>query len=249
MVVSVVNPLVSIIMPAYDEEVNISHSLSEILSFLQNKKYTSEIIVVDDGSTDATCSIVNKFARSKFRLRLIKHQKNEGKGMAIRTGMLAAKGKFRILCDADLSTHINHLDFFMRTASSADVVIGSRAIKGSRLLVRQKLHREFMGRIFNFLVQLFLLNGIKDTQCGFKLYSERAAKVIFPLQRIKGWSSDVESLYLARKYGLRIKEVPVIWKNNPESRVSLVIDPIKMLLSIIAIRIYDFLGAYKQRQG
>jgi len=242
-------PFLSVIIPAYDEEQRIKSSLLVMSKFLEKKPYSSEIIVVDDGSTDKTAQIVKQVSVSHKHISLISHDVNQGKGAAVRTGILAAKGKFRLFSDSDLSTPIDHLDTFVSEASNADVIIGSRAIKGADIRVRQKRYRELMGQAFNLFVRLLVLPGIRDTQCGFKLFSEKAARAVFPPQRIKRWSFDVETLYLARKYGFDIKEVPVTWVNDSRSKVNAFHDSSGMLMGLISIKINDFLGRYSQKRG
>lgn len=243
------NPLVSIIIPAYNEEKIISKSLSTINKFVASKSYASEIIVVDDGSTDKTASVVRQIAKRSNKIKLISHSKNQGKGAAIRTGMLVAKGKFRIFSDADLSMPFWQIDKLLAEATAADIVIGSRAICSSNVIIHPKYHRVIISRIFNLVAQMLVLYGIKDTQCGFKLFSERAAKKIFSLQRVNGFGFDIETLYIARKLGFSIKEIPIEWIPNTNSTVRIIRDSLRIIAELLSIRLNDILGRYSQKQS
>jgi dolichyl-phosphate beta-glucosyltransferase len=230
-------PYVSIIIPAYNEAKRIGKTLETIKKFLSDKPYSWEIILVDDGSSDFTIST----ARSKIadsRLRILKNPRNLGKGASIRNGMMSAKGRYLLFSDADLSTPIEELDNLLGYCEKGyDVAIGSRALKESQLIVRQPWYREMMGRIFNVFVRLIVVKGIKDTQCGFKMFSRRAGREIFPRQQLKGFAFDVELLLLAQKSGYKIKEVPVKWINSPSTKVSALKDSAKMFLDLIKLRL------------
>jgi dolichyl-phosphate beta-glucosyltransferase len=176
--------------------------------------------VVDDGSTDRTADAAREAGGGVTRI--LRHEPNRGKGFAVRRGMLAARGLRRLMSDADLSTPIQELGHLEAEMDRGyDVVIGSRAIAGARIEVHQPLYREVMGRAFNRLVQSLLLPGLHDTQCGFKLFTGEAAQRAFSAARLDGFSFDVEALYVARRHGLRIAEVPVVWRNDAATRVSL----------------------------
>jgi dolichyl-phosphate beta-glucosyltransferase len=210
----------SVIVPAYNEEKRLSASLPVILEYLAAQPYTWEVIVVDDGSSDRTSEVAAAIA-GEHPVRIVRNNPNQGKGASIRRGMLEATGEWRLFSDADLSTPIEELGkFWQFTAEGYDVVIGSRALPESELAVRQPASRELAGRVFNAAVQTLLVRGLLDTQCGFKLFSARAAQAIFPQQSLKGFAFDVEILMLARKLGFRIKEAPVRWIDSPESKVS-----------------------------
>ncbi len=209
----------SVVVPAYNEEARLGRSLPVILDYLKAQPYTWEIVVVDDGSHDRTSEIAAAYAESN--VRVLRNEPNRGKGYSIRRGMLESVGQWRLFSDADLSTPISELDkFWEHTDNGYDVVIGSRALPESELAVRQPKGREFVGRIFNTTVQTFLVPGVGDTQCGFKLFSADAANAVFSRQTLHGFAFDVEILMLARRHGFKIKEAPVKWINDLGSKVS-----------------------------
>lgn len=206
-------------IPAYNEALRLPSTLSRVRQHLAARKGEHEIVVVDDGSTDATAEVARAAGGA---VRVLRHQPNRGKGYAARRGMLAATGDRRLMTDADLSTPIEELAGLEAALDRGyDVAIGSRAVDGARIEVRQPAYREAMGRLFNVLVQGLLLPGLSDTQCGFKLFTARAAEAAFGPCRLDGFSFDVEALYAARRRGLRIAEVPVVWRNDAATRVSL----------------------------
>ena len=213
-------PALSIVIPAYNEARRLPETLARLYRWLGSTTLRTEIVVVDDGSTDGTAEAARETGGEK--ITLLRHEPNRGKGYAVRRGMLAATGERRLMTDADLSTPIEELPRLMRELDhGADVAIGSRAVAGARIEIHQSAYREAMGRIFNRLVRLLLLPGLKDTQCGFKLFTARAAEEAFGACRLDGFSFDVEALFVARRRGLRIAEVPVVWRNDEASRVSL----------------------------
>lgn len=226
--------MLSIVVPVYNEEKTIEKALDEIISYTKN----AEIIVVNDGSEDSTVKKVKAYKQ----VVLISQPKNMGKGAAVRRGMLEAKGDFILFLDADMSTPINQLKQCLK--EKTDVVIGSRALKDSVISVHQPFYREILGKTFNKLVQLFAVPGIWDTQCGFKLFSKKAAKEIFSRARLNGFSFDVEALYLARRLGFKIREVPVVWIDNPDSTVHPVKDSLRMFRDIFRIHWYSLTGKY-----
>jgi dolichyl-phosphate beta-glucosyltransferase len=214
-----VTPALSVIVPAYNEEQRLPPSLRRLREFLQGRGQSFEIVVVDDGSRDQTVAAAE--AAGGPETRVLRGDRNRGKGHAVRTGMLAARGERRLMSDADLSTPIEEIARLEQALDAgADVAIGSRALQGSRIEVRQSAFRESAGRAFNVLVRALLLPGIRDTQCGFKLWTAAAAQAAFDPLRLPGFSFDVEALYVARRRGLRIAEVPVVWRNDAASRVS-----------------------------
>jgi dolichyl-phosphate beta-glucosyltransferase len=232
-------PFLSIIIPAYNEERRLASTLAAMRAYLERFPRSWELLVVDDGSRDRTIEV----AEANFwdaRCRVLRNPRNLGKGGTIRHGMLKARGRFRLFADADNSTPIEQADLLiehMREARAA-VAIGSRALPDSDLAVRQPLYRELMGRTFNLLVQLIApLPGIRDTQCGFKVFTARAAETVFPLQTLDGFGFDVEILVLARRRRLRIVEVPVRWIDNADSRVSPVRDSLRMFRELVTVRL------------
>jgi dolichyl-phosphate beta-glucosyltransferase len=213
-------PGLSIVIPAFNEARRLPESLERLRKWLAEGPHRHEIVVVDDGSTDGTSEVARRNGGEE--LVLLRHSPNRGKGYAVRRGMLAATGERRLMTDADLSTPIEELPRLMAELDrGADVAIGSRAVEGARIEIHQPAYREAMGRVFNQLVQILLLPGLKDTQCGFKLFTARAAKESFGACQLDGFSFDVEALFVARRLGLRIVEVPVVWRNDEASRVSL----------------------------
>lgn len=225
-------------IPAYNEEERILDTLLRINEYLDARGYDSEIIVVDDGSTDSTKQIVEKFAETNTRVRLLHHKPNRGKGYAVRSGVLAATGDYVLISDADLATPIEELDgFWSHISDGADIVIASRPLKESKLVQRQPLYRELAGRAFNHVVQLIAVRGIHDTQCGFKLFGRHYAHEIFSRCTLDGFSFDIEALYLAQRLGCRIAEVPVHWYHRPGSKVKLLKDGMHMMADLVRIRL------------
>lgn len=228
----------SVVIPAFNEETRIGTTLIRSLDYLQNHRPSSELLVVDDGSTDRTAAIVDDLAQRNSRLRLIRMPRNRGKGAAVRTGMLAAQGRMALFMDADLSTPIEELEkLALHIADGADVVIGSRGLAESDIRMRQPLPRELMGRGFNVLVRTLLMGGFRDTQCGFKLWTAEAARAVFSQQTLDGFSFDVEALLIAKSLGLRIVEVPVVWYHAPNSKVSPVTDASRMFRDLLKLKL------------
>ncbi len=209
----------SIIIPAYNEEKRIGRTLETVESFLALSPYEAEIIVANDGSKDATADVVRRVSP---RARIVGGEKNEGKGFAVRRGMLAAKGDWRLFMDADGSTSITELPALLLLAEKGnDVVIGSRRSAGAKISVRQDFFRSAGGFLFRFFAQLLVPLPVRDSQNGFKLFSAKAAEAIFPQQSIAGWVFDIEVLALARKLSFSIAEAPIEWRNDAESRLGL----------------------------
>ena len=246
----------SLVIPAYNEEKNIELTLKNVEQFLDEEKLSYEIIVVDDGSRDKTVEIVSDFIAGKNGFSLIKNP-HRGKGFTVRTGVFAASGKNILFTDADGSTPIRELKrlSFWLTNNDFDIVIASREGKGARRTGEPYL-RHLMGRVFNYIVQLITLPGINDTQCGFKLFRNMVAKNIFSKLSVYGETSpeipfaftgafDVEVLYLARKMGYKIKEVPVEWTYSKTERVDPLRDSFRMFRDVLKIRLNDLRGRYK----
>lgn len=236
-------PFLSVIVPAYNESGRIVATLETLSQYLRNQSYTWEVITVDDGSDDATAAIVERWAdgRDGFRLERIEHG---GKGAAVRHGMLAARGSYRFMCDADLAMPISHLpDFLSNMSQGNDIVIGSRQIAGAKRY-DETLIRHLLGRAFNKVVQILAVRGIHDTQCGFKCFSMEAAESLFRMQRTMGWGFDVELLYLARKRGMRVLEMPIDWRHDADSRLNPATAGLNMLRDLLAIRWRSLRGVY-----
>lgn len=240
----------SIIIPAYNEERRLPPSLEKVVAFLQRQAYKSEVLVVENGSTDRTREVVQAFidahqdAEGKVRLALL--HSSPGKGAAVKVGMLAAQGDYRFICDADLAMPIEEIVKFLppiQPPEMFDIAIASREAPGA-VRYNEPLYRHIMGRVFNFLVRMMAVPGIQDTQCGFKMFTRQAALHLFPLQQIEGWSFDVEVLYIARQHGLRLIEVPINWYYQEDSRVRPLHDTINMVRELIKIRRNGRAGLY-----
>jgi len=226
--------LLSIIIPAYNEGDRIEKSLQSAVDYLKGHGYRFEIIVVDDGSTDDTVSVASNYEE---HVHLLVQPRNMGKGAAVRSGMLEAKGDIRIFTDADFSTPIYEIEKLIDAIEAgADICIGSRALDASMIKEHQPFYREFMGKTFNKFVQLLFFKGISDTQCGFKGFTKEAAEKIFPQAKIDGFSFDVEILFLASRADLRIEQVSVEWYNDKRSKVNPIKDSIKMLIELFRIK-------------
>lgn len=215
-------PFLSVIIPAYNEAKRLPLTLIDVDRHLSQAEYSSEILVVNDGSVDATAEITKRFAHLIKNLKLVNDKENHGKGWAVRRGMLEAKGTWRLFMDADNSTSVDQFNKMLPYLKEGyEVVIGSRDIKGAKLIPPQPFYKRMLGNIGNLIIQILVLPGIWDTQCGFKCFSEAAARKIFGLAKINRWGFDVEALALAKRLGFRIKEIPVTWVNDPYSHVKL----------------------------
>ncbi|MGB9598729.1 MAG: dolichyl-phosphate beta-glucosyltransferase [Minisyncoccales bacterium] len=238
----------SIIIPAYNEQNRIKKTLREIDDYLKKKNFSYEILVVNDGSRDQTLNILNEMKNEIKNLKILSYEKNRGKGFAVKYGMENSQGKIRVFTDADHSTSIDHLEKMLPEFEKGyDLVVGTRDKKDhplARQVFSQPKWRIFLGDIFNLLVQFILgLWGFWDTQCGFKGFTQRAVSLIFSKCKIEKFAFDPEILILAKKQGLKIQKIPVLWKNDPESKVKLK-SVFNMLKDIFRIRIYLFLGKY-----
>jgi dolichyl-phosphate beta-glucosyltransferase len=218
------------------------------VAYLAGQDAAFEIVVVDDGSTDGTAVAVERAAAGDDRVRLIKNDRNRGKGYSVRRGVRASKGDVVLFSDADLSTPIEEFDNLARFLDTYDLVIASRSLPDSNVVVHQPFYREFMGRIFNLVVRAMLVGGIIDTQCGFKLMSRQAADCIFERARIDSFSFDVEMILIARRHGFGVKDIPVRWIDSRGSRVHPVHDSAHMLLDLLRIKLYDLSGIYRNRK-
>ena len=240
-------PFLSIIIPAHNEAQRLPPSLEQIDNFLQEQSYSTEVIVVENGSSDGTIEIAKSFEKNMPFLRVF-HEEARGKGLAIKRGMLEAVGQYRFLCDADLSMPIEQVNRFLPpNLESVGVGIGSREVPGSRRY-NEPPYRHFIGRIFNTMVRWLVLPGLQDTQCGFKCFRDEVAEAVFPLQRLDGMSFDAEVLYIARKKGFKIVEVPIDWYHDPDSRVRLFKDSLRMGLDLLSIRWRDLQGKYDAQE-
>jgi dolichyl-phosphate beta-glucosyltransferase len=236
-------PFLSIIIPAHNEAERLPQTLSSVQSYLAEKDFDAEVIVVENASTDDTTQIVRDWQEKMPNLRLISRQE-PGKGGAVKQGMLEARGTYRFMADADLSMPITELDKFLAPDIDYHVAIASREAKGAKR-VDEPEYRHLIGRAFNLLVKLIVLPGIEDSQCGFKCFSAEAAQRIFPQQTMSGWSFDVEVLAVARELGYTITEVPVLWYYQEGSRINVFKDSWRMFHDLWRIRHNRKQGMYR----
>jgi len=240
----------SIVIPAFNEAGRIGPTLEQVIRFLEAQPFTSEVIVVDDGSSDETARMARLYLEQhtsrRVYSRLLRNPGNRGKGYSVRRGVLSAEGRIVLFTDADLSAPITEAPKLYEPIrrGQADVVFGSRALDPSFVKRPQSLGRRAAGRIFNWLVQALTGLAFKDTQCGFKAYARDAITPVFRLQRIDRFGFDVEILYIARKRGLSLEEVPVVWYHSEGTKVKMLRDSLRMLLDLLQIRWNDFLGRY-----
>lgn len=237
----------SVIIPAYNEEKNIEKTVRSVFNYLQSKNIEHEIIVVTDGSRDKTNDIVRLLETDISTLELMEYEHNKGKGFAVKNAMLRAKGDLRLFTDADNSTPIEHLEkFFPYITEGYDVVMGSIAVAGHKVATgSEPLWRRVFGKMGNLFIQIMAVPGIHDTQRGFKLFTAEAAEKIFSKLTINKWGFDVEALALARKFKYKMKEVPIDWRNDPDSRVGLKAY-FQVLLETVKIRWNLWTGKYGQ---
>ena len=230
-------PFLSIVIPAHNEESRLPPSLAQIDRFLQKQDFAAEVIIVENGSHDRTFEVALDCAATYHYISVIRSPDNmRGKGLAVKQGMLAAKGQWRFICDADLSMRIDDILVFLPPATQGyDIVIASREAPGAER-VGEPEYRHLMGRINNLIIKLAAINDYEDTQCGFKLFSAMAAKDLFQVQRMNGIGFDVELLYLAKKRGYKVKELPITWYYDPYSTMRLWDDSVHMLREIWEIR-------------
>jgi len=212
-------PFLSIVIPAYNEEKRIAETLRKVHAFLHRSHYEYEVVLVSDGSTDKTVEVIKETTSMWQNFRLIVNKENNGKGYVVRQGMLEAKGEWRLFMDADGATPIEMIERMIKQIDRFQVIIGSRYIEKGLIQEKQPFFRQFVSRAGNLFIQAMILPGIKDTQCGFKMFSKKATEEIFPLQRFERWSFDMELLTIAKKKGYKIVEVPVIWHDVAGSKV------------------------------
>ena len=238
-------PQLSIVIPAYNESARIERTLQRVMACVDRQGWDAEVLVVDDGSKDATVEIVRRWMEREPRLYLLLNDGNRGKGYSVRNGLLQASGNVVMFTDADLSAPMEEAERLMvAIAEGADVAIGSRWMDRARQTLHQPVYRRFFGRCFNWVTRTVMGLPFKDTQCGFKAFKRTTAQVVFRLQRIERWGFDPEILFIARKLGYTIREVPVTWGHDERSRMSYLKDGMKMLEEIAAIRINSIAGRY-----
>lgn len=236
----------SIVIPAYNEGTRLANTLDAVTAFIAQHRWRAEIVVVNDGSTDNTADLVREYARRNSVIRLVENPGNRGKGFSVRNGMLHAHGDVLLFTDADLSAPISEAPKLMDAiAAGADIAIGSRWLDPSLQTHRQSLLRQFLGRVYNILMRIILGLNFKDTQCGFKAFTRKAARLIFPIQHIERWGFDPEVLFVARRYGMKIAEVPVRWGHDTGTRIHPFRDGFQMFWEMLSIRRSDMRGAYR----
>ncbi len=236
-------PFLSLIIPVHNEEKRLPIALEQAYTYLQQQGFTFEIIVVENGSQDRTLQIALAFAQNHPHIQVIE-QKQRGKGLAVKQGMLQAQGRFRFMSDVDFSMPIDQIRHFLPpTLEDFDIAIASREAPGS-VRYHEPAHRHLIGRIYNTLIRWLLLPGLQDTQCGFKCFRAEVAEDLFPRQTLIGWAFDVEILFIALQRGYRIVEVPIAWYYNANSRIHLVRDSLQMGLDLLTIRWNAVRGVY-----
>jgi dolichyl-phosphate beta-glucosyltransferase len=242
-------PEFSIVIPAYNEERRLPNAFQRIHEYLGARATSAEIIVVDDGSADGTTAVVDAAQRELPGLRLVANGGNRGKGYSVRHGMLEARGRIVLFTDADLSAPIEEVDKLFAALENADVAIGSRGVDRSLIYVRQSRARELAGITFNYMVRLVTGLSFVDTQCGFKAFVREPTRVIFEQQRIERFGFDPEILFLAKRHGLRSVEIPVRWAHDPQTKVHMLRDSLRMFGELLLIRWNWLLGRYPRRAG
>jgi len=229
------NPYLSIIIPAHNEENRLPNSLEQVFRFLEKQSFTSEVIVVENGSSDKTLQVAQAFASQHENFRVIQNDWR-GKGLAIQLGVKEASGEYLFLCDADLSMPVEEISKFLPPQlNNVDIAIASREAPGS-IRYNEPYYRHLTGRVFNTLIRLLVLPSLQDTQCGFKCIRADVASDIFPYQTLTGWAFDVELLYIARHHGYKIIEIPIHWYFNADSKISVFRDSLRMFLDLLLIR-------------
>lgn len=239
------DPTYSIVIPAYNESARLGGTLEKVLAFTHSSGWNAEVIVVNDGSRDDTETIARAFAARDPRLQVVNNPGNRGKGYSVRNGMLHARGRIVIFSDADLSSPIEEAAKLIASLDrGVDIAIGSRWLRAETQTQRQPLHRQIFGRVFNLLLRLILGLQFKDTQCGFKAFKQHAVQAIFPLQKIERWGFDPEILFLARKFGFQVEEIPVLWGHSGGTRIHPLVDGSRMFIEMLHIRWNDLAGKY-----
>jgi len=232
----------SVIIPAHNEENRLPGTLEQVFHFLEKQSFASEVIIVENGSMDKTLEVAQKFAETHQTFRVI--QSERGKGAAVQRGMLEAQGGYLFMCDADLSMPVEEIAKFAPPAlEDFDVAIASREAKGA-VRYNEPPYRHLGGRGINFIIQLLILPGLNDTQCGFKCFRAEVAKDIFQKQTLHGWSFDIELLHIARRRGYRVQEIPIHWYHFTDSKISALRDAVRMIQDIFRIHINTWRGMY-----
>ncbi len=238
------------VIPAYDEEERIQRTLERLHEYFSEQDYSWSVTVVSDGSKDRTEEIVQAFSKDHPNFHLLAYKPNKGKGHAVRHGMLNVDGELLLINDADLATPIEEIEKLLPSIREGkDIAIGSRPLKESNLEIRQPIHREMLGRMFNFAVQTLAIRGIKDTQCGFKVFKKPVAMDVFKRCKFDGFSYDFEALLIARELGYSIAEIPIRWRHQDGSKVNPVRDGIRMLRDLVKLRLKGKKGRLRERES
>jgi dolichyl-phosphate beta-glucosyltransferase len=240
-------PFLSIIIPAYNEENRLPDTLNRVFAYIEHQTFPSEILIVENGSTDRTLAVAEEFAGNNPHCRVL--QTKRGKGLAVQRGMLKSQGEFCFMCDADLSMPVDHITHFLPPVlTDYEVAIGSREASGAKRF-NEPFYRHWGGRLINLLIRALALRGMHDTQCGFKCFHRSVVPDLFGHQTMKGWSFDIELLYVAKLRGYRIVEVPIPWYYNPDSKLNVLKDAFRMAREIIQIRLNAREGVYDREQA
>ncbi len=241
------HPAYSIVIPAFNERARILDTLSSVVTCIRERCWSAEVVVVNDGSTDETADLVRSFALTAPEVRLMENPGNRGKGYSVRSGLLHSRGEIVLFTDADLSAPICEAErLFAAIEQGADVAIGSRWLEASRQTHRQPLYRQFFGRCFNAVTRMVMDLPFADTQCGFKAFTRPSAQTVFQLQTIERWGFDPEILFIARKRGFWIREVPVSWAHDARSRISYLRDGVQMLQELATVGWNALTGKYSR---
>ncbi len=236
-------PFLSLIIPAHNEETRLPETLRQVFEFADKQSYSVEVLVVENGSSDKTFQIAQGYAEQRPQMKLLQNFQS-GKGRAVRQGMLAAQGEYRFMCDVDLSMPVGEINRFLPPALEGyDVAIASRETAGA-LRIGEPYYRHLVGRVYNGLIRLLALPGLQDTQCGFKCFRGPVAEDLFCRQTRAGWSFDVEILFIARKLGYKVVEIPIPWYYNPHSKISVLRDSFRMGIDLLTIRLNGMRGVY-----
>ena len=235
----------SIVIPAYNEALRLEATLDRVLEYVYSQKWNAEILVVNDGSRDATRDIILRYAATHPMLQLVDNPGNRGKGFSVRNGVLHSKGEFVVFTDADMASPIEESAKLLAALEhGADVAIGSRWLDPSLQTRKQPFYRRALGRIFNLALRLILGMNFKDTQCGFKAFRRQAAQAVFPMQIIERWGFDPEIIFLAQRFGYRVDEVAVKWAHQENTKISPIKDGLRMFSELLVIRWYALTGKY-----
>ncbi|MDX1383498.1 MAG: glycosyltransferase [Thermoanaerobaculia bacterium] len=236
--------MISVVVPAFNEERRLAGTLPQIVAYLESRDEAWEVVVVDDGSDDGTAAIAGAAGAG---VRLVRLPENRGKGAALRAGVLETRGDRVLLTDADLSTPMSELEKLEPHLERADLVFGSRAVAGAEISDPQPVYRQWMGKTFNLMIRMLVVGGVRDTQCGFKLLRGDVARELFRDLYLQGFAYDVELLWLARRAGRRVAEVGVVWNHEEDSRVHMLLDPLRMAVDLFRFRWHH--ARHRRRSG